>query len=174
LKERLRVAAETGFMIDDKLYELPSLDTLTMDELQVLYDYAGITLEDFAEPDDETPEETRERERRLGNPGLTRALMHIAYQRGNPQVRAAKVKQLIGSANVIEALAHLGDVEADADPPALTTEPEPSSPNGSVVSNESSGTTSENGSDAPDGPPAPIGITRSDTSSISAREISAA
>ena len=36
------MAAETGFIIDGTTYEIPSLDTLTMDEAQVLCDRVAI------------------------------------------------------------------------------------------------------------------------------------
>ena len=72
---------ESGFVIDGVVYEVPGLDTLTMDEAQVLYDYSGLGLEDFAQSADETEEETKARERLFRNPGLMRALMHIAYKR---------------------------------------------------------------------------------------------
>ena len=58
------MAAETesGFVIDGVVYEVPGLDTLTMDEAQVLYDYSGLGLEDFAQS-----AERRRRRRRRGS-----------------------------------------------------------------------------------------------------------
>lgn len=160
------MAAETGFTIDGELYELPSIDTFTMDEAQVLYDYCGLTLEDFVEQQDETPEESEARERRFKNPGLLRSLMHIAYQRKHQKQNPSRVKALIGQANIITALEHLNeDVEEDAVPLASTTEPKPSSERSSAGRSESSGSGSTDASDAPGSVPASTGTSRSDTSS---------
>jgi hypothetical protein len=97
------VAAETGFNIDGTVYEVPMIDSLTTDEAQVLYDYSRLTLDDFVPPKDETAEEKHDREEILRNPGFLRALMHIAYQRAHPQMRAAKVRALVGAANFVSA-----------------------------------------------------------------------
>jgi hypothetical protein len=163
------VAAETGFMIDGTLYEVPGLDTLTMDEAQVLYDYSGLTLEDFIPEDPARPDEQSDDLRaKLKNPGFLRALMHIAYQRGNPSLSGVKVKTLIGSASMIGAVEHLQESgEDDALPPASTTEPDGSSPRSSVVSSVSSGGGSSDGSDVPAVPPEATTTMRSDTSSTS-------
>lgn len=150
---------ESGFMIDGRLYPVPDMGTFTMDEAQILYDYSNLGLEDFAAPEDETEEETERRERRLHNPGFLRALMHIAYARGNPEARPAKIKALIGNANVISAFEHLGagEEEDDAVPPAMTSALGESLPSGSDGLSGSFGTDSENDSAAPDVTPARIG-----------------
>lgn len=178
------MAAETGFQIDGTLYEVPDMGTLTMDEAQVLYDYSGLTIEDFIGPEDETPEDEQARERRLRNPGFMRALMHIAYQRGNPTIRATRVRQLVGGANVIAALETLvgdGPEEADAAPLGSMSEPSGSSPSGSLENKPSSkprpelpGNDSPTSTDEPGVILRPTGGSRSDTSSISPQEISAA
>lgn len=145
------MAAETGFMIDGTLHEVPGLDTLNMDEAQVLYDYSGLSIEDFVEPEDDAEKEEAqaELERKLRNPGFLRALMHIAYQRANPKLSGQRVKQAVGGAQLIGALEHLAaDTEGDdAGPPASTTTPEPSSPANSAGSNASSGPASTKSSD---------------------------
>lgn len=134
------MAAETGFNIDGTLYELPTLDSFTMDEAQIMYDYSGLSLEDFAEPEEETAEQAAERVRRFRNPGFLRALMHIAYRRQHPKLADGEIRQLVGSANLIDALKDLADDgETDAGPPALTSAPGGSSPSGSDVSSGSSG-----------------------------------
>ncbi len=165
------MAAETGFMIDGTMYEVPDMGTFTMDEAQTLYDYSGLGLEDFASPEDETDDDMKERERKLRNPGFLRALMHIAYQRGNPQERSARVKALIGAANIISALENLAGDEPEAEddglPPVSTIEPEQSSLSGSIENDGSrrpstgpSGLSSSNGSDEQVEQPIPIGGTR--------------
>lgn len=167
------MAAEntTGFMIDGNLYEVPDMGSFNMDEAQTLYDYSGLSLEDFVQPDDETEDETKERERKLRNPGFLRALMHIAYQRGNPTERPTKVKALIGAANIVTALGSLSgdepDPEDDGLPPVSTIEPEQSSRNGSIGNDDSRkpstglpGMSSTTGSDEQASQPTPTGGTR--------------
>lgn len=149
------MAAETGFMIDGALYGMPSLDTFTMEEAQILYDYSGLGLEDFALEDDDDEFAVK-----LKNPGFLRALMHIAYRRGNPKQPDSKVRKLIGAVNLIEAHAHLAGGEDDADPPALTPEPDRQSLKSSGEPNETSGNASPTASDGQDSHPIPIGTTR--------------
>jgi len=156
------VAAETGFMIDGALYEVPSLDTFTMDEAQVLYDYSGLTIEDFAVLEDEDENEQVDR---LKNPGFMRALMHIAYQRGNEKLAPAKVRALIGSANLLSSYEHLAVGEDDALPPESTTEPEQQLLKSSVEQNEPSGDGSTKSSDGQVVPLEPITTLGSGTSS---------
>jgi hypothetical protein len=145
------VAAETGFTIDGEIYEVPSIDSLTMDEAQVLYDYSGLTIEDFSLGlSDDGDVESEELQAKMRNPGFMRALLHVAYQRAHPKQNPARVKALIGSANIIatfEKLAEPEDEGDDALPPASTTEHEQSSERSSVDSNKTSGTDSASSSD---------------------------
>jgi hypothetical protein len=178
------VAAETGFNIDGTVYEVPMIDSLTTDEAQVLYDYSRLTLDDFVPPKDETAEEKHDREEILRNPGFLRALMHIAYQRAHPEIRAAKVRALVGAANFVSALETMGNPEPDEEggdddvPPASTSEqPEPS-PTSSLENTPSPpptiatpGNGSANGSDAREDQPATTTASRSDTSSTFAHPI---
>lgn len=170
------MAAETGFLIDGTLYEVPSFDTFTLDEAQILYDYAGLTLEEFVPAEDGPGEQERQADldRKLKNPGFIRALMHVAYQRGNPKLSPQRVKALVGAANVFEALEKLAAEEGDALPPASTTGPDGSSPTSSVASSESSGDGSPASSAAPVVPLPPTTTSASDTSSASPLETSAA
>lgn len=163
------MAAETGFTIADVIHEIPSLDTFTMDEAQVLYDYSGLTIEDFA-LDEEDPASEEKQLEKWKNPGFLRAMMHIAYQRANPRANRAKVQAVIGATNMIAAISTLAEAEDDAVPPASTTEPSGSSPSDSVEWSEPSGNGSTNDSDAPVVPLTPTGTSRSDTSSISPPE----
>jgi hypothetical protein len=138
------VAAEPGFIIDGRRYDIPSIDTFTIDEAQILYDYSGLTLEDFAAADDGDADEL---EPKFRNPGFLRTLLHVAYQRGNPKANPQRVRTLIGTANLIETLQQLAEtVEEDAGPPVSTTEPDGSSPTSSAGSSESSGTASDDDS----------------------------
>lgn len=173
------MAAETGFLIDGRHYPVPSIDTFTLDEAQVLYEYSGLAIEDFLTEDDS--------QRNGKNPGLVRALMHVAYQRGNPRLAYGKVRELVGSFNAAEAIASvyaslLADMEAADDVPLeSTSEPNRPSSSSSLENERSTSNTGEKrgsgsptGSDEPDETPAPTGVLRSVTSAISPQEISAA
>lgn len=176
--------AETGFLIDGKVYEVPMLDSLNIDEAAVLYDYCGIVQEDFAPEPGETEDETDARNLKLArHPGFWNALMLIAYQRGNPTVKPAFAKAMIGKTNRLEALSTMVGAEPEADeiPLVLTSEPsdpssngllenEPSTPDSSV----SGGSVSTNGSAGQAGPLVSTGTTRSGMYSTSAPENSAA
>ena len=172
------MAAEntTGFKIDDLIYPMPALDTLNVDEAQVLYDYSKLTIEDFVKPEELDDDEFEELLKpKLRNPGFMRALMHIAYQRGNPRYPAGKVRDAVGSANLISAVESLADTaerEDDAVPPASTTEPEQPLGRNSVYSNASSGAGSTTSSDEPADLHASTTTSESDMSSMSGRETS--
>lgn len=161
------MADEAGFVINGKPYEIPSLDTFDMDEAMVLYELSGLTLEDFALADDEDEEASAALAAKLKNPGFLRALMQIAYTRGNPGMTAAKAKAAIGKSNLLQALQDFaGD---DASPPDERPKSEletSSSSESSDSSPSSSGADSRNGSDAPDESLERTGTTESDTSSL--------
>jgi hypothetical protein len=171
------VAAETGFLIDGTIYEVPALDSFTLDEEQVLYDWCQLVQEDFMSLEGETDEEYEERRAGLmRRPGFWAAWMQIAYQRANPKMKPEQVRQLIGTVNRQDALSTLGEPEEEESevPLALTSEPNASSENGSLdndnstkPSPESSGTDATTDSDEADADPATTGRTRSDTSSTS-------
>lgn len=124
---------ESGFIIDGTAYDVPTLDTFSMDEAEILYKCSGLTLEDFA-VDEEDPEASEQLIKNIRNPGFIRALMTVAYIRGNPGISQARASSVIGKANLLDAIKEFA--EADADPPELTrTTNEPDEP---VASSESS------------------------------------
>lgn len=159
---------EAGIEINGELHEVPTLDSLDMDEAQVLYDYSGLVIEDFVQVPGEEEEERQAREARFRNPGLMRALMHIAYQRANRDLKPAKVRELVGKANMLAAAASLaaGQVEDEESPLASTTEQEQLSQRSSVEPKTPSGSDSPTGSDQQDATLGPIGTGRSATSSL--------
>lgn len=142
-----------AFVIDGREYPSPDLDSLNMGERRVMYDLCGIVQEDFAPLDGETADEHDTRVSKLTrHPGFMESLMHIAYQRGNPDAGRAKVQKVIESTNYLEAIEKWADEVDDQEAPsplALTTEPAPASSTGSVESSESSGDDSPNGSGRP-------------------------
>lgn len=178
------MAAENGFLIAGKVYEVPGLDSLTLDEAELLYEQSGLAQEDFAQEADETDEEHEARVAKMvRHPGFLGALARIAFQRGNPTVKPGQVRVILGKVNRIELFSTLGQAEEEPDeiPLVLTSEPNESSPSGSRESEsstkdspESSGSGLENGSGGPAGEVVNIGTSRSATSSISAPEPSVA
>lgn len=178
-------AETTGFLIDGKVYELPTLDSLTLDEGEILYERSGLVQEDFGREADEDNDAYEDRVSKLmRHPGFWASLMQIAYQRGNPTAKAAHVKLVLGRTNRLEALSALaGADEEDADetPLGLTSEPHEASLNDSLESdnstkdsNATSGNAITNDSDEPDDPPAATTALRLGTSFTSAQKISAA
>lgn len=170
-------ANESGFLIDDKHYPVPSVFSFSNDEAQLLWDYARLTIQDFL--DDEADE------RQFDNPGVMRTLMHVAYQRGNPEMRPAKVRELIGGVTVWTALAGLvaADEEQEDEeslPPASTSEPDRSSETRPLENERSNsrstgtpGNGSPNDSDEPVSPRTATGVLRSVTQHTSAPASSA-
>ena len=179
------MAAETGFTIQGKIWESPTVDSLNNDENQVLYDCTGFSQEDFFRRADETKDEHDERLLSIvRHPGFDTAWMRIAFQRGNPQLSRRKVEQIVGATNRLEALATLSDeqVEETDDLPLASTS-EPNAPSSSSLSenktspkqeSETPTTDSETPSASPEATPNGTGASNSDTQPISLREISAA
>lgn len=169
----------SGFRIDGDEYPIPTLDSFDMDEGQILYDATSLTVEDFVPLGDDATEEerierARELEQNVKNPAFLRALMTIAYRRRHPALPMGSVRDVIGAANHVGAMADFlrasvararaGDPNV---PLAQTPEPLRSSSGSSESSSASSGNGSEPGSAEPDEIPADTGHTRSDTSATS-------
>lgn len=165
---------ESGFVIDGNTYPIPALDTFDMDEAQVLYDYAGCVLEDFAPAHPEWSEEEKQKWdgdqlAKVRNPAFKRALLHVAYARGNPDLKVTEVREAIGKANALDVTVTLfaGD---DAGPPEQTESSPSELSNGRSSSTPSNPTASgpllSRSSDQPDEIPEPTGTSESDTSSI--------
>lgn len=163
------MSEETGFKVDGKTYEVPALNSFDMDEAQILYDYSGLTLEDFLQPDPEDGDEAlaaheQTIRQKMKNPGFLRALLHVAYRRGNRKLPESRIKDVVRAMNHAEvfldfAMSYAGD---DDDPPAQesTSEHDESSPRSSVDSNENTGKDSTSDSDEPVANLAHIGPTR--------------
>lgn len=178
------MAAETGFLIDGKVYEVPTLDSLTLDEAELMYQRCGIVQEDFVPLADETETERDERISTLTrHPGFMASLVQIAYQRGNPGAKMTQVKLVLEKTNRMEAFSTLAaaEEEPDAAPLALTSEPGGQSLSVSLGSSSSpkdssgtSGSDSTNGSARQDADLATTGTSRSGMSSTSAPKASVA
>ena len=162
--------ADSGFVIDDVNYDVPTLDSFDMNEAQILYDTSGLALEDFA-VDDGDPDAVAELQKNIRNPGFIRALMTVAYIRGTGASRK-KAEAVIGQANLIGAIKSFAEsVEVDADPP--TTPSAQHDPFvGAESRNDPSGQSSSNGSGAePAELPVATGTSESDTSRDRGREL---
>jgi hypothetical protein len=130
--------AEPKFVIQGSDYPVPEWISFTMDESEILYDKAKMTL-------DQADEDL------VFTPGLLSALMLIAYMRGNPGVSRKRAEMVIGAVPLADAIEHLAgeDEEEDAGPPS----PAPSETNlpGESESNDesppSTGEPGENGSE---------------------------
>ncbi len=146
----------SGFDIDGMLYEVPAFDSFTLDEAQVLYDYSGLAIEDFVSADPDASDEEKEaHEQRIidkaKNPAFKRALLHIAYQRGNPEMKAVRVKEVVGKANLLDVSLGLAGEEDEASPPdqAVTARtPTPPSDDDSSASVMPASDTSSGSSDS--------------------------
>lgn len=146
---------------DETEYEFPQVDDFDIDEWVVVWDYCGLTLDDFMPPlkDDNgnviDEEEEAERQRRLTHPGFTKAVLHIAYQRSHPDMKPAQIKAVIGRAKLVsiveqqfEQLAEAAKEEEPEIPPASTSEPVNASSGSSLESGEKTSTKSESSSQA--------------------------
>ena len=120
------------FVIDGRDYEVPNVDTLTMGEAIVVYDYSGLGLHELGD--------------NANNPGLIASFMHIAYQRANPDQTKTDIRKLIEATSLVEAFEKLAGDDDDS-PTVRKTGPSESSPPSSSSSDASSGTGSPNGSD---------------------------
>lgn len=170
--------ADLTFVIDNHEYESPGLDTLTMKERRLLYDLSGIVQEDFAREQDETEEQHTARVAKLTRiPGFMEALMSVAYWRGHPGLSRDQVQEIVDNTNFLQAIEKWGEENQDGDalPPAVTSEPDGSSPKGKLDDENgqrpTSGSDGESTSPEPGSTPASTGTTGSDTSSPRAREL---
>lgn len=150
--------ADTGFRIDGLVYDVPTLDSFNMDEAEILYKTSGLALEDFA-VDEDDPEASARFQRNLRNPGFIRAMMTVAYIRGNPGMSVGKASAVIGKANLIEAVQNFIEAGSDESPPdqTLSGNGQPDSGASTESSSAPSGWSSTDSSAAPGDPPVATG-----------------
>lgn len=109
----------TGIEIDGKQYELPTLDTITLDEERILYIYADTVVQDFipAHPDASDEDKALYQQlqlRKIRNPDFKKALAHIAYKRENREADDAEIQAAIGLVNALEV--DVAMLRGDEDP----------------------------------------------------------
>ncbi len=149
------MATEPKFVIQGSDYPIPDWISFTMDESEILYDKAGVTLADV-------DEDTR------FTPGLLAALMIVAYMRGNPSVSRKAAEAVVGGIVLADAIEHLfPDSEDEAGPPspAPSETESPGATERSDGSEPSHGDSSQNDSVTPQASvvPLPTGTPPSDT-----------
>ena len=131
--------SEPKFVIQGSDYPVPEWISFTMDESEILYDKAKMTLD---QADDDL----------VFTPGLLSALMLIAYMRGNPGMSRKNAEKVIGAVPLADAIEHLAgeDEEEDAGPPspAPSVTPAPGEPEKNDESQPSTGDAGENGSES--------------------------
>ena len=133
------------FVIDGREYPVPEVDSFTLGEAVVVFDYSGLGLDQLGD--------------NASNPKVYSAFVHIAYARGNPDVDEATVHDLVMGANLVRVMEKLGG-ETN---PTTQTPDTTSSPPSSSSSDASSGEGSTNGSDEPADAPSSTGASRSAT-----------
>jgi len=108
--------SDAGFQIGGVVYPFPTLDSLDLDEAELLYLASGWGIEDFViDPDDANVGEVA---KRLIRASTLKALATIAYRRAHPDVDEAFAAALAGKANAMGALTALMTRGDDADPPS--------------------------------------------------------
>jgi len=140
------------FLIAGAEYPVPTVDSFTMSEWEILYDLAGMVADDFIATSDD---EARDLIVKRRHPGYVRAMLHIAYQRGNRDKSRREVASVIDDVRLWEAMSPMWDAaneEAEGDdalPPDLTNAPEGSSLRSNSGSSSTSGLRSTTGSAVP-------------------------
>jgi len=170
------VTEETGFKIDERIYPVPAIDTFTFDELETLYRYCGLTINDWGRRF--TPEGVEVWEKGVNHPGFQMALVHVAYRRGNHDMPDSTVSALVRDLVFLDVVEPLLQAQAEPDPladPVSTSEPDKPSESSQSDRNDStenekpsSGTSSPNGSETDATQDGSTGTSGSDTSSTPA------
>ncbi len=109
------MADENKFLIDGVEYPIPGLETFNMADAFLLYEYSGLSLEDFA-IDEEDPEQVEELGRKTKNPGFIFTLMLVAFLRGNKGTPKNKAVALIETSNLVSAYEAFLDAGMEEDP----------------------------------------------------------
>jgi len=166
------VSRESGFEVDGERLEIPTLDTITLDEERVLYIYADVVLSDFLPTHPDWSDEDKQAHmmlqgHKIRNPDFKRALVHIAYKRAHPDIDNDEINVKVGEAGALELdLALLRGRPDDEDPQTRSPNGrDKTSANSTLERSGDSGKPSETSSGTPDASLESIGISESDTSS---------
>jgi hypothetical protein len=159
-----------GITVNGVNYPFPTLDTITLDEEQILHDHADVVVRDFIMAHPDTTDEEKLAYRRLQmlklrEPALKRALTYVALKRRHAEMSHDDLYAMSGQANALEVdIAMLwGD---DEDPtPTSQTQPESKRSTSEPSSQTESGRSTQSGLGTAAEILGPIGITGLDTSS---------
>lgn len=163
---------ESGFEIDGERLEIPTLDTIDLDEERVLYIYADVVVSDFlpTHPDwseDQKAAHLTIQATKIRNPDFKRALVHIAYRRAHPEVENDEINVKVGKAGALALDLELlrGAAKREDPPTGSPNEPAKTSATSTLAKNGDSGKRIGRSSGTPDADLESIGISESDTSS---------
>lgn len=146
---------DAGIEIGGERYEVPTLDSLDMDEAQIMFDLSGVVIEDFApaHPDSDAEEKLsvqRGQLQRVRNPSFKRALVHIAYRRKHPDLDYFAISDVIGKANALDVSLEVLRGDDSEDPSQGSPKPhEPRSDTNETSGLSSSGKPSGSDTDRP-------------------------
>lgn len=113
--------------VNGRIYELVTLDDLTLDEAIVVWEYSKLSLDQI--PDIEG-----------FHPGVVAALIHIAVARGEPGETAKTIRQTVGKIKVAELQAIFMDMSEEVEELPPPTAPDATSPSsGSGVTSSTTG-----------------------------------
>jgi hypothetical protein len=166
------VSRESGFEVDGERLEIPTLDTITLDEERVLYIYADVVISDFLPTHPDMSDEQRDAHLlaqggKIRNPDFKRALVHIAYKRAHPDVDNDEINVKVGAAGALELdLALLRGRPDEADPQTRSpNERDKTSATSTLARSGDSGKRTGRSSGTPEASLGDIGISESATSS---------
>ena len=165
-----------GVEVDGETYQLPTLDTITLDEERVLFIYSDTVVRDFIPAHPEVSDEEKKSYERLQllklrDPNFKKALAYIALLRAKPELDEAERRAKAGRVNALDA--DIAMLWGDEDPPAKSSQKplENRSDISEPSSSTDSGSSTKNGSDPQEETPVSTGTSESETSSPGAPRI---
>jgi hypothetical protein len=166
-----------GFEIDGERYDIPTLDTVTLDEERIMFLYADCVVQDFAPAHPKWDDNTKTAHdmiqgQKVRNPDFKRALAHIAYRRRHPEMEDSEINAALGKVNALEV--DIAMLEGgDASPPDLNSQNElgKQSKTGEPTKSTGSGSPTDSSSEDQAESPGATGTTESGTSSRQSPEL---
>lgn len=164
-----------GVEVDGETYQLPTLDTITLDEERVLFIYSDTVVRDFIPAHPEVSDEEKKSYERLQllklrDPNFKKALAYIALLRAKPELDEAERRAKAGRVNALDA--DIAMLWGDEDPTQSSQKPLENKSNTSEPSSSTdSGSSTKNGSDHQEETLVSTGTSESETSSPGAPRI---
>jgi hypothetical protein len=136
--------------IDGVEYDFPDINTVTLDEAQILYEQSGLTLDKVGE----LPEGSF-------HPGFIKGMLYIAVHRARPELKKDELNERLGELKLTEMNEVFQDTqEDDARPPGKESGGPPA--RSGETGNDGSAVSPEPNPQASSGPQASPGISTSD------------